>query len=101
MRIRHGMRVATAIKALAEIVQESQGPYSAGFESPDLKLNFYLNWVDDAQRKLRTIFADSELEDSLLGRGYWHICGVVANYQTLGRLINEEIVAQVGYAATS
>lgn len=60
----------------------------------------YLNWVNTTQAHLRTVFSDTELEDSLLGRGYWHICQMhsAGAEKLLSRLIGEELEFQVGHA---
>jgi rRNA-processing protein FCF1 len=74
MRLRHGVTVASAINALVERISDSQAARLHDGSPPEAKRQLYLNWVDTTQRHLRTIFLDTELEDSLLGRGYWHIC---------------------------
>ena len=97
MRIRHGVTVDSAIKALDEIISRSQEPRNVMAEEPVLRLNSYLSWVDTTQTQLRTVFADTEIEDSLLSRGYWHICNVTDIPRTLSRLIKEELVSQAGH----
>jgi rRNA-processing protein FCF1 len=63
-----------------------------------VKLNSYLNWVYDAQARLRSIFADGELEDSLLARAYWHVSmASIPPSPELGRLVDEELVFQAGH----
>jgi rRNA-processing protein FCF1 len=98
MRLRHGVTVEQAVQELGEIIQDSQ-PQNAG-APPDLrvKLNSYLNWVYGAQARLRLSFADSELEDSLLARAYWHVSmASIPPSPELGRLIDEELVFQAGH----
>lgn len=98
MQLRHGVTVDVAVKVLDDIISRSQDPYNEQFSTIDRKRTVYLNWVSSAQAQLRSIFADSELELSMLERGYWHICNAVAASNPLGRLINEEIEFQAGYA---
>jgi rRNA-processing protein FCF1 len=95
MRLRHGVTVEQAIKALAERISDSQQVSAR----PDVIRQTYLNWVDTTQQHLRTIFSDTELEDSLLERGYWHICEMYPHSPDipLNRLIAEELVFQVGH----
>jgi rRNA-processing protein FCF1 len=97
MRLRHGVTVEQAIKALSERISDSQQASAHNASNPDTKRQVYLNWVDTTQRHLRTIFSDAELEDSLLERGYWHICDISMHPALLSRLIDEELVYQVGY----
>jgi len=97
MRLRHGVTTESAINAINETIGESQQPYNLPFTDTTGKLTAYLNWVETAQKRLRTVFADTELEDSLLARAYWHI-GNPSTAQSLSRLINEEIVFQAGFA---
>ncbi len=97
MRIRHAVTVDSAIKALEEIISRSQEPRNILAEEPVLRLNSYLNWVDAAQTQIRYVFADTEIEDSLLSRGYWHICNVTDIPRTMSRLIKEELVSQAGH----
>lgn len=73
MRLRHGATVGQAIQALDGIIQESLQTRNIARQAFDVKLNSYLNWVYGAQTRLRSIFADTELEDSLLARAYWHV----------------------------
>jgi len=89
-----------AIKTLEDITFLSQEPHNASFEHIEEKITSYLNWVNACQLALRHVFADSEL-DLLLGRGYWHICNANLQPFPLERLINEEIVFQVGHVGTS
>jgi rRNA-processing protein FCF1 len=97
MRLRHGVTVASAINALVERISDSQAARLHDGSPPEAKRQLYLNWVDTTQWHLRTIFLDSELEDSLLGPGYWHICDASMHPGLLTRLINEELVFQVGH----
>jgi rRNA-processing protein FCF1 len=96
MKLRHGVTIESAISAINDIIQESQQPYNLTSNDTVGKLISYFNWVDTAQKRLRTVFADAELENSLLARAYWHI-GALLSYQSLSRMINEEIEFQAGY----
>jgi rRNA-processing protein FCF1 len=99
MRLRHGVTVEHAIQELSEIVMESQQPRNTG-QPVDLrvKLNGYLNWVYAAQTRLRLIFSDTELEDSLLARAYWHVSMTsIPPSPELGRLVDEELIFQAGH----
>jgi rRNA-processing protein FCF1 len=98
MHLRHGVTVEQAIQGLSEIITESQRTRSIG---PSIalraKLNSYLNWVYGAQARLRLLFSDTELEDSLLARAYWHVStSSVSPSPELHRLIDEELVFQAG-----
>lgn len=99
MRLRRGVTVEQAVKALEERIFDSQQASAQNASGPEVKRQAYLNWVNTTQQHLRTIFADTDLEDSLLGRGYWHICGLSSqsSEKLLNRLIGEELVFQVGY----
>jgi rRNA-processing protein FCF1 len=100
MRLRHGMTVEQAIQALAQIIQESLQPRNIATQPPDLrvKLNSYLNWVNSAQARLRSVFADTELEDLLLARAYWHVSmSSIPPSPELGRLVDEELIFQAGH----
>ena len=99
MRVRLGVTVEQAIHELHEIVMESQQPRNVG-QPQDLrvKLNSYLNWVYTAQTRLRLSFADTELEDSLLARAYWHVSMTsIPPRPELGRLVDEELIFQAGH----
>jgi rRNA-processing protein FCF1 len=98
MRLRHGVTVEQAIEALGEIVQESSQPRNIGVPDLRVKLNGYLNWAYGAQVRLRSIFADSGLEDSLLARAYWHVSmSSIPPSPELGRLVDEELIFQAGH----
>jgi rRNA-processing protein FCF1 len=99
MRLRRGVTVEQAIKALDERISDAQQASAQNASGSEVKRQAYLNWVSTTQQQLRTIFADTELEDSLLGRGYWHICGLSSHTdeRLLNRLIGEELVFQVGH----
>ena len=98
MRLRHGVTVEQAVQGLGEIIRESQPPNVATPSDLRVKLNSYLNWVYGAQARLRLLFADSELEDSLLARAYWHVSmASILPSPELGRLIDEELVFQAGH----
>ena len=100
MRLRHGVTVEQAIQALVEISQDSLQPRNITGQAPDLrvKLNSYLNWVYGAEARLRPIFADTELEDSLLTRAYWHVSmSSIPPSPELGRLVDEELIFQAGH----
>jgi rRNA-processing protein FCF1 len=101
MRLRHGVTVEQAIRALGERISDSQQASADAASGPDDARQAYLNWVSTTQQYLRTIFSDTELEDSLLGRGYWHICAMtipsMSKERLLQRLVREELVFQVGY----
>jgi hypothetical protein len=97
MRLRHGLTVEQATGALGEIIRESFQPRNIGVPELRVKLNGYLNWVYGAQLRLRSIFADSEVEDSLLARAYWHVAmSSIPPSPELGRLVDEELVFQAG-----
>jgi hypothetical protein len=91
--------VEQAIKALEQRISDAQQVVNAS--GPDRRRPQYLTWVDTTQQHLRTVFADTELEDSLLGRGYWHICELASQFdhqmRMLDRIIGEELVFQVGH----
>jgi rRNA-processing protein FCF1 len=98
MHLRHGVNVEQAIQALSEIITESQQPRNMGHAELRPKLNAYLNWVYSAQTRLRLLFSDTELEDSLLARAYWHVSmSTVPPSRELGRLVDEELVFQAGH----
>ncbi len=107
MRLRHGVTVEQAIQALGEIIQESLQPRDIGADvqgnvavraQVPVRLNGYLNWVYGAQARLRCIFADTELEDSLLARAYWHVSmSSIPPSPELGRLVDEELIFQAGH----
>lgn len=96
MRIRHGVTVQMAVDAIESIRSSSQQARS--MRTASNKLDLYLSWVDASQTHLRTIFADTDIEDSMVARGYWHICTAVPDLKTpIGRMIDEELVFQVGH----
>jgi rRNA-processing protein FCF1 len=100
MRLRHGATVEQAIQALDQIIQESLQARNIAAQPPDLrvKLNSYLNWVNGAQARLRSVFVGTELEDSLLARGYWHVSmSSIPPSPELGRLVDEELIFQAGH----
>lgn len=74
MRLHHGVTVEQAIRVLTERISDSQQASGSTAAGPDVKRQLYLNWVNATQQQLRTVFSETDLEDSLLGRGYWHIC---------------------------
>lgn len=97
MRLRHGVTVEQATVALGEIIRESLQPRNIAVPELRVKLNGYLTWVYGAQIRLRSIFADSELEDSLLARAYWHVAmSSIPPSPDLGRLVDEELIFQAG-----
>ena len=98
MRLRHGVTVEQGIQALDQIIRDSLQTRNIGApESPRVKLNGYLNWVFGAQIRLRSVFADTELEDSLLARAYWHVSmSSIPLSLELGRLVDEELLFQGG-----
>jgi hypothetical protein len=96
MRVRQWVGLEAAVQNLNEIILQSQECKQMQFEDIERKFRAYLKWVDDAQTTLRRVFSDNDLESALLGRGYWHICGAELRVHPWGRLINEELVAQVG-----
>jgi rRNA-processing protein FCF1 len=98
MRLRHGATVGQAIQALDGIIQESLQTRNIGAQALNVKLNSYLNWVYGAQTRLRSIFADTKLEDSLLSRAYWHVSmASIPPSPELGRLVDEELIFQAGH----
>ena len=99
MQLRRGVTVRQAIQVLEERISDSQQASASNASGPEIKRQVYLNWVDTTQKHLRTVFSDTDLEDSLLGRGYWHICGLSSESaeRLLNRLIGEELIFQVGY----
>jgi rRNA-processing protein FCF1 len=99
MHLRHGVTVEQAIEGLSGIITESQQPRNMGQPAElRLKLNTYLNWVYGAQTRLRLLFSDTDLEDSLLTRAYWHVSMTsVPPSPELGRLVDEELVFQAGH----
>lgn len=98
MRLRHGVTVEQAIQEPDQIIRDSLQARNIGApESPSVKLNSYLNWVYAAQLRLRSVFADTELEDSLLARAYWHASmSSIPPSPELGRLVDEELLFQAG-----
>ena len=97
MRLRHGVTAERAIRVLEERISASQGPINAASDD-DLKRNLYLNWVSDTEVQLQEIFSDAELEDPILGRGYWHICAAPQSDEKLmNRLVREELRFQAGH----
>jgi len=99
MRLRHGVTVEQAIKVLEERISSAQQVINDS--GSDGRRPAYLTWVDATQQHLRTVFADTEIEDSLLERGYWHICGMASQFdhqmKILNRIIGEELAFQVGH----
>ena len=75
MHLRHGVTVEQAVTALNEAIMETVHVTSSVVQA-EHKRQAYLNWADATLQRVRTMFSDSELESSLLGRGYWHICGL-------------------------
>lgn len=96
MRVRHGHTIETAIAALDRIIDRSEQPRGASSGESLPQFNDYLNWIDAAQVQLRVVFADREIEDCLLSRGYWHIVTTLPADNYLSRMINEEMVFQAG-----
>lgn len=98
MRLRHGVTVEQAIQGLDTIIRDSLQPRNIAGSEPRVKLNSYLNWIYGAQAHLHSIFADTDLEDSLLTRAYWHVSMTsVPPVPELGRLIDEELIFQAGH----
>jgi hypothetical protein len=98
MRLRHGVTVEQALQELDQIIRDSLQTRNIGApESPRVKLKSYLNWVYGAQIRLRSVFANTELEDSLLARAYWHVSmSSIPPSPELGRLVDEELLFQAG-----
>jgi rRNA-processing protein FCF1 len=98
MRLRHGVTVEQAVQALEDIMLESATPRNSTMPDLRVRQNSYLNWVYGAQTRLRAIFADPEVEDSLLARAYWHVSmASVPPAPELGRLVDEELIYQAGH----
>ena len=100
MRLRHGVTVEQAINALDEVIRRSNDPRTFGLHEVRSKLNQLLwTWVNASQGQFRAVFADTELEDLVLSRGYWHLAtATIPSYpQELGRLIDDELVFQAGH----
>lgn len=99
MRLRHGVTVEQAISALDEVIRRSNDPRTFGLHEVESKLNQYLTWVNAPQVQFRAVFADTELEDLVLSRGYWHLAtATIPSYpRELGRLIDDELIFQAGY----
>jgi rRNA-processing protein FCF1 len=97
MRLRQGVTVEQAVQVLEQIIGESAQPRSSTVPDLRVKQNAYLDWVYGAQTRLRAIFADLEVEDSLLARAYWHVSmASVPPAPELGRLVDEELIYQAG-----
>jgi hypothetical protein len=107
MRLRFGVTVEQAVVTLTSAISDSSR-VATSITHPEQKRDAYLDWVDTTLQRLRTVFSDMELEDSLLGRGYWHICALplqsgqgpgarTPSELILSRLINEELVFQAGH----
>ena len=62
MRLRRGVTVEQAIKALEGRIYDSQQASTQNAADPEVKRQAYLNWVSTTQQHLRTIFADMELK---------------------------------------
>jgi hypothetical protein len=75
MHLRHGVTVEQAVTALHEAIRDTVHVTSSVVQA-EQKRQAYLNWADATLQRVRTVFSDSQLESSLLGRGYWHICGL-------------------------
>src|SRR5258708_5446112 len=103
MHLRRGVTVEQAIGALAQRISDSQQASASNASGAEVKRQTYLNWVNTTQVHLRTVFSDTELEDRLLARGYWHICQMSSQSaeKLLNRLIGEELVFQVGHPGIS
>jgi rRNA-processing protein FCF1 len=103
MRLRHDVSVEHAIETLNQRITDSQQVTDTSGQEGARPA--YLTWIDTTQQHLRTIFADTELESSLLSRGYWPICGLAGQFvqqvELLNRLIREELVFQVGHPGIS
>lgn len=99
MRLRHNVTVLEAVRALQACVERSQQASPHGINDPQMCRHLYLNWVNTSQQQLRAVFSDSELQDSLLSRGYWRICSLSPEplSHLLQRLISEELAFQVGH----
>jgi rRNA-processing protein FCF1 len=103
MHLRRGVTFEQAIGALAQRISDSQQASASNASGAEVKRQTYLNWVNTTQAHLRTVFSDTELEDTLLARGYWHICEMSSQSaeKLLNRLIGEELVFQVGHPGIS
>jgi rRNA-processing protein FCF1 len=99
MRLRHGVTVELAIKILQERISDSQQASASNAAGAEVKRQAYLNWINTTQVSLRMVFSDTEAEDTLLARAYWHICQMSSqsDERLLNRLIGEELVFQVGH----
>jgi rRNA-processing protein FCF1 len=98
MRLRHGVTAERAVTVLTDCITASQRPRAGQAMSADIKRHNYLNWVYETQLQIRSIWSDGELEDALLGRGYWHICAIPqADDRLMNRLVDEELIYQAGY----
>src|SRR5258706_15780642 len=102
MQLRHGVTVGQAIDALRQRIADSQRAYGLNYSDAEMKRQECLNWVNVTQVQLRTVFADNELEDAVLARGYWHFCQMPSDSaaRLLSRLIEEELVFQAGHPGT-
>jgi rRNA-processing protein FCF1 len=99
MRLRHGVTAEHAIKSIQERISNSQQASASNASGAEVKRQAYLNWVNTTQVSVRMVFADTEAEDTLLARGYWHICQMSSqsDEKLLNRLIGEELDFQVGH----
>ena len=97
MRLRHGVTVEQAIKIVKARVSDSQQASASNAAGAEVKRQVYINWVSTTQTSMRMVFSDTEVEDTLLARGYWHICQMSSqtDERLLNRLIGEELVFQV------
>jgi len=109
MKLRPGVTISTAIEqvkraiANADTVKNALGNLHAnGYQTVSARPDFqqvqhsYLYWAESSVEGLGQVFSDTELIDSILGVAYWNIAGYQGSVSILSRLIDEELIRQVG-----
>jgi hypothetical protein len=98
MRLRHGVTAAHAIKVLRELamsVQTARAAVVAG-DGVRYRRDQYLSWADDAENRLRNLFAEQDLVNSLHSERYWRIHNLEDYSARPTALLLAEIDLQLG-----
>lgn len=75
MRLRHGVTAAYAIRVLCELAMSVETARAAVVAGDGIRYrrDQYLSWADDAETRLRNVFAEQDLIASLHSERYWRI----------------------------
>ena len=98
MRLRHGVTAAHAIKVLRELamsVETARAAVVAG-DGVRYRRDQYLSWADDAENRLRNLFAEQDLISSLHSERYWRIHNLEDYSARPTALLLAEIDLQLG-----